>query len=116
MKKIKKYSKNTDLLFISFFDKKLLKKNFDFTRIFIVNFIRLYRDFISPFLPASCRFYPSCSAYAEISFKKLGFWKGSYFTLRRILKCNPFHPGGFDPVIGHDEINSNDRKKIIKKM
>ena len=66
----------------------------------IVGFIKAYRYWLSPFFPASCRFYPSCSAYALESYKKLGFWKGSYLSLRRILKCNPFHPGGVDPVPG----------------
>tara|TARA_Y100001970_G_C14241687_1_gene865293 strand:- start:1607 stop:1813 length:207 start_codon:yes stop_codon:yes gene_type:complete len=66
---------------------------------------------VSPFLPVSCRFYPTCSAYAETSFQKLGFWKGSYLTLCRILKCNPFHPGGFDPVIKDEYPNFENCKK-----
>ena len=66
----------------------------------MVGFIKAYRYWLSPFLPASCRFYPSCSAYALESYKRLGFWKGSYLSLLRILKCNPLHPGGVDPVPG----------------
>jgi len=66
----------------------------------MVGFIKAYRYWLSPFLPASCRFYPSCSAYALESYQRLGFWKGTYLSLRRILKCNPFHPGGVDPVPG----------------
>lgn len=65
---------------------------------FMVAFIKGYRYWLSPLLPASCRFYPSCSAYALESYQRFGFWKGSYLSLWRILKCNPFHPGGVDPV------------------
>ena len=75
-----------------------------FFRRLVVGFIKAYRYWLSPFLPASCRFYPSCSAYALESYKRFGFWKGSYLSLRRILKCNPFHPGGVDPVPG-DNVN-----------
>ena len=74
--------------------------------LFIINLIKLYRYFLSPILPASCRFYPSCSTYAQISFQRLGFWKGAYLSMWRILKCNPFHPGGFDPLSG-DELPNN---------
>ena len=70
----------------------------------MVGLIKAYRYWMSPFLPASCRFYPSCSAYALESYQRLGFWKGTYLSLRRILKCNPFHPGGVDPVPG-DNVN-----------
>jgi len=77
------------------------KTKLGFARIFMVNSIKAYRYLLSPFLPASCRFYPSCSAYALESYQRLGFWKGSYLSLWRILKCNPFHPGGFDPVPGN---------------
>jgi putative membrane protein insertion efficiency factor len=71
-----------------------------FLRHVMVVFIKGYRYWLSPLLPASCRFYPSCSAYALESYQRLGFWKGTYLSLRRILKCNPFHPGGVDPVPG----------------
>jgi putative membrane protein insertion efficiency factor len=66
----------------------------------MVSLIKAYRYWLSPFIPASCRFYPSCSAYALESYQRLGFWKGTYLSLRRILKCNPFHPGGVDPFPG----------------
>ena len=66
----------------------------------MVSLIKAYRYWLSPFLPASCRFYPSCSAYALESYQRLGFWKGTYLSLLRILKCNPFHPGGVDPFPG----------------
>jgi len=60
--------------------------------------LTLYRRLISPLLPASCRFYPSCSCYAIESFKKYGVARGALLTLRRLAKCHPFHPGGYDPV------------------
>ena len=70
----------------------------NFLRNLMVFFIKAYRYWISPFLPASCRFYPSCSVYALESYQRLGFWKGTYLISKRILKCHPFHPGGVDLV------------------
>ncbi|MEO8666002.1 MAG: membrane protein insertion efficiency factor YidD [Ignavibacteria bacterium] len=61
-------------------------------------FIRIYQKTISPFLPGSCRHYPTCSHYGIESFKVHGFLMGLYLTIKRILKCNPFFDGGFDPV------------------
>lgn len=60
--------------------------------------IRFYRKFISPLKPPTCRFYPTCSTYALQAYQKYGFWKGTYLTVRRLLKCHPFHPGGYDPL------------------
>ena len=70
----------------------------NFLRCLMVVFIKAYRYWLSPFLPASCRFYPSCSVYALESYQRLGFWKATCLTSKRILKCHPFHPGGLDPV------------------
>ena len=67
---------------------------------FIIKLIQGYQYWISPFLPASCRFYPSCSQYALESYQKLGFCRATYLSLLRLLKCNPFHPGGVDAVSG----------------
>jgi hypothetical protein len=64
----------------------------------IVLFIRGYRYFISPFLGQNCRFYPTCSHYAETAIKHHGFLKGSILALRRIARCHPWHPGGVDEV------------------
>ncbi|MCE5311753.1 MAG: membrane protein insertion efficiency factor YidD [Nitrospiraceae bacterium] len=68
----------------------------------VKNLLRLlilfYRRFISPVLPASCRFYPTCSEYALEALEKYGALKGSFLSVKRIIKCNPFHPGGYDPV------------------
>ncbi|MBN2070797.1 MAG: membrane protein insertion efficiency factor YidD [Candidatus Krumholzibacteriota bacterium] len=60
--------------------------------------VRIYRISISPYHAPVCRFTPSCSAYAEESLKKYGFFKGSGKAVVRLLKCNPFSRGGYDPV------------------
>ena len=60
--------------------------------------IFLYRYIISPLTGPACRFYPSCSEYAFEAVKKHGSLKGIVLAVRRILKCHPFHPGGYDPV------------------
>ncbi|NUQ81307.1 MAG: membrane protein insertion efficiency factor YidD [Bacteroidetes bacterium] len=60
--------------------------------------IKGYQAIISPWLPASCRFVPTCSVYTSLAIEKYGAWKGSLLGFRRILKCHPFHPGGFDPL------------------
>ncbi len=60
--------------------------------------IDIYRICVSPFLPRSCRFYPSCSAYARESLITHGLLKGLFLSAMRLLKCHPFHQGGFDPV------------------
>jgi putative membrane protein insertion efficiency factor len=60
--------------------------------------VGLYRKFISPLKPSCCRFTPTCSAYAIEAFQKRGFFAGLILTLWRILRCNPFSRGGYDPV------------------
>ncbi len=60
--------------------------------------IRLYRWLIAPILPSSCRFYPSCSAYALQALEELGPARGVYLTIRRLLRCHSLNPGGVDPV------------------
>lgn len=60
--------------------------------------IRGYRLVLSPWLGNQCRFYPSCSAYAEEAVRTHGAWKGSYLTIARLGKCHPWHLGGHDPV------------------
>ncbi|ASB87798.1 membrane protein insertion efficiency factor YidD [Bacillus sonorensis] len=60
--------------------------------------IRTYQKWISPVLPPSCRFYPTCSNYGLEAIEKHGALKGGWLTIKRILKCHPFHPGGVDPV------------------
>jgi len=60
--------------------------------------IRFYQKVLSPLKPPSCRFYPTCSHYGIEAIERFGPIKGGYLTIKRILKCHPFHPGGFDYV------------------
>jgi len=60
--------------------------------------IRIYQRFISPLFPPSCRFTPTCSHYTYEAIDRFGFFKGSYLGARRIMRCHPFNPGGYDPV------------------
>lgn len=64
----------------------------------IIYLIKFYQFFISPFLGASCRFHPTCSAYAITAIEELGIINGLTVALKRILKCHPFGGSGFDPV------------------
>ena len=60
--------------------------------------IKVYQLTLSRLLPSSCRFYPSCSEYGVQAVQKHGIFKGSWLTVKRIARCNPFTPGGYDPV------------------
>jgi uncharacterized protein len=60
--------------------------------------IDVYRVTLGPLLGGHCRFYPSCSQYAEEALRRHGAWGGSGLAARRLLRCHPFHRGGFDPV------------------
>jgi putative membrane protein insertion efficiency factor len=64
----------------------------------LIFLIKIYKKYISPLLPKSCRFYPTCSEYAIESLRKYGVLKGSIKSIYRILRCNPFNKGGYDPV------------------
>lgn len=65
---------------------------------FLIGLIRIYQKFISPLKPPTCRFYPTCSHYGLEAVKRFGPFKGSWLTIKRLLKCHPFHPGGIDLV------------------
>lgn len=67
-------------------------------RLVLVLLVRGYQVGISPLLPASCRYFPSCSAYAVEALERHGAMRGSWLAVRRILRCHPFAIGGFDPV------------------
>lgn len=64
--------------------------------------IQAYRLLLGPFIGNVCRFYPTCSHYAEEAIHELGFIKGCWLTLKRLGKCHPFHKGGYDPVPKND--------------
>lgn len=76
---------------IAGFVRGLLKK-------IIILLIRGYQIFISPIMPGKCRFYPTCSTYFVQAVEKHGPFKGSLLGIKRILKCHPFHEGGYDPL------------------
>ena len=65
--------------------------------------IKFYQTALSPLFGNNCRFYPTCSHYAEEAFSRFGFVKGFYLTVRRLVKCHPLHTGGYDPVIPEDD-------------
>ena len=64
----------------------------------LIVLIKAYRIAVSPFLGPSCRFHPSCSEYAIDALRRHGALRGSWLTVRRIARCHPWHPGGYDPV------------------
>lgn len=67
-------------------------------RTVLIWLIRGYRYFLSPWVGQHCRFYPSCSCYAQTAIERHGAWRGLGLTLRRLGRCHPWHPGGIDPV------------------
>jgi uncharacterized protein len=67
-------------------------------KVLLLAAIRIYRQFISPLMLPSCRFQPTCSVYALEAIERFGVFKGSSLAVRRILRCHPWHPGGYDPV------------------
>jgi len=64
----------------------------------LLGLIRLYQNTISQALPSTCRFIPSCSEYAYQAIERYGVIKGGWMAIKRIARCHPFHPGGYDPV------------------
>jgi len=65
---------------------------------FLLSLLKFYRKYISPLKPPTCRFIPTCSEYAIIAIERYGAKKGGWLAVKRILRCNPFFPGGNDPV------------------
>ena len=65
---------------------------------FMIGAINAYRRWVSPMLPPSCRYFPTCSEYAGTSLEKYGVFRGSMLAVWRVLRCNPFNAGGYDPV------------------
>jgi len=64
----------------------------------VIALLRFYKRFVSPLLPSACRFYPTCSEYMLEAVRRYGAARGAWLGLRRLLRCHPFHEGGFDPV------------------
>jgi len=83
---------------------------------FIVAGIRFYSRWISPGFPASCRFSPTCSAYAMEAVKQNGALRGSALAVKRLLKCHPWHPGGYDPVPTSGKMEISGRRFLGKEV
>lgn len=67
-------------------------------RFVLLGIVRGYQLFLGPLLPASCRYHPSCSQYAIEALERYGAWRGGVLAVKRIGRCHPFRPGGYDPV------------------
>jgi len=67
-------------------------------RFILISLLKFYQTVISPWLPPSCRFVPTCSEYAREAIERHGVWRGGRLAVWRLLRCQPFSPGGFDPV------------------
>ncbi len=67
-------------------------------RLVALNIIRFYQRFISPLFPPTCRFEPSCSQYGYEAIARYGIVRGGWLALKRVCRCHPFNPGGYDPV------------------
>ena len=78
--------------------KEIVRKAEKTIKTFLLYLIKSYQYLISPLLGNCCRFYPSCSYYAETALKRFSLISGIYLTIRRLLRCHPFHLGGVDPV------------------
>ena len=79
-------------------------------KIFIL-LIRFYQKFISPLFPAKCRYYPTCSQYTLEAIQEYGAIKGTYLGIKRILRCHPFHEGGYDSVPKRKREDSEEKEK-----
>ena len=64
----------------------------------LIAVVRIYQGFVSPLLPSACKFYPSCSHYGIEAIEMWGARRGAWLAMRRVLRCRPFSPGGYDPV------------------
>jgi putative membrane protein insertion efficiency factor len=67
-------------------------------RVLLLGFIRFYQRFVSPLYPAVCRFEPTCSHYSYEAVRRYGIIRGGWLSVKRIARCHPLNPGGYDPV------------------
>lgn len=77
----------------------------------MIRLVVFYQRWISPFLPPCCRFYPTCSAYAVEAMRRHGTVRGGWLAARRVCRCNPFNPGGFDPVPERTDVAPRHRSR-----
>jgi uncharacterized protein len=81
-----------------------------------IGLLRVYRLLISPLLPPNtCRFYPTCSEYAIEAYRTFGVLKGTWKSIGRLLRCHPFHPGGYDPVLPEHEHADDCETSFVKE-
>ena len=76
-------------------------------------FIRGYQLLISPLLPATCRYTPTCSSYALTAIERFGPLRGSWMAIKRIVRCNPWHEGGYDPVPVIPMVGETDLRTLV---
>ena len=76
----------------------MAENNLSIMKKVFIGTIRFYRILISPFLGQNCRFFPSCSLYGQIAIERYGVIRGGWLIFKRLLKCHPWHVGGYDPV------------------
>lgn len=81
----------------------------------LIGLVLLYRVTLSPFIGGQCRFEPTCSRYGLEALRRYGAFKGGWMTVRRILRCHPLHPGGYDPVPSHEDPIDDDRESSRKR-
>lgn len=77
---------------------------------FLIGLVRLYQWIISPYMPSSCRYHPTCSQYAIDAFRAHGAFKGMWLSVKRIARCHPWSEGGIDPVPGSKSKQINQEK------
>lgn len=78
----------------------------------LLSMIRFYRRAVSPMMPPSCRFMPTCSAYAEEAVQRYGARRGGWIALKRLLRCHPFGRSGYDPVPDMDPEHTHDENPV----